>query len=203
MNGVKDALEVTAVAQKLVKSPERNAKQDFLQDFVGSTKFWHMTDLCLTTKDAKHWLTRLCMCKRREVSFCTFPICLWLHKPASAEPEVARPACSPNSSHSSINLSKQQYACRSWNPPWWQRLYSVSVAGWKTPGGVCTHGPHATDKGLHLSDWFAALLLHYPKCFTFAAEFGFQSSVAALSLCCHPSKESQVWHESVCLVSFM
>lgn len=54
MNGVKDASEVTAVAQKLVKSPERNAKQDFLQDFVGSTKFWHMTDLCLTTKDAKH-----------------------------------------------------------------------------------------------------------------------------------------------------
>lgn len=52
INGVKDALEVTTVAQKLVKSPERNAKQE--KDFVGSTKFWHMTDLCLNTKDAKH-----------------------------------------------------------------------------------------------------------------------------------------------------
>jgi len=63
--------------------------------------------------------------------------------------------------------------------------------------------PRTTDEELHQSNWSAALLLHYPERSTFAAEFGFQCSLAALSLCCQSSKESQVQHESVCLVSFL
>lgn len=45
------------------------------------------------------------MCERRELPFPTFPTCLWLHKPESAEPEVAMPTCVPNSSHPSPRLN--------------------------------------------------------------------------------------------------
>lgn len=57
MDGVKGALEAPAVAQKLVKPPEGNARPE--GGFVGSTKLWKITDFCLTTKGAKRWLTRL------------------------------------------------------------------------------------------------------------------------------------------------
>lgn len=48
MDGVKGALEAPAVAQKLVKPPEGNARQG--QGFAGSTKFWQIADFCLTAK---------------------------------------------------------------------------------------------------------------------------------------------------------
>lgn len=73
-------------------------------------------------------------------------------------------------------------------------------SNWRTLQAVCTHGPCATDERLHHSNWLAALLLQCPECFTFAAEFGFKSSLTAQSLCCYPSKESQV--QRVCVPAF-
>ena len=80
-----------------------------------STKLWQIADFCLTAKDVKHWLTRLCVCERREVPFRTFPTCFWLHKPESTEPEVAMPTCVPNSSHPSPRLNNA-VGLKEWEP---------------------------------------------------------------------------------------
>lgn len=103
MDGMKGALEAPALAQKLVKALEGSTRQ--AGGFAGSTKLCQVADFCLTAKDVKYCSTRLCMCKRREVPFRTFPTCLWLHKPESAEPDVAMTTCVPYSFHSFPCLS--------------------------------------------------------------------------------------------------
>lgn len=107
-------MEVPAVAQKLVKPPEGNARQG--GGFAGSTKLWQIADFCLTAKDAKRWLTRVCVCERREVPFRTFPTCLWLHKPESEEPEVAMPTRIPKLLPS-ISSSEQRRSPPRNDPP--------------------------------------------------------------------------------------
>lgn len=210
IDGVKSALEVPAVAQNLMKPPEGNAKQGW--DFVGRRrrkKNNKKPDFCLTTKDVRCGLMKLCVCKRREVPFHTFPTCLWLCGCVSLKAQSLRLLCQLASFIPPIHLLSEQCkkpegaGAHPGTIHQQQRLCSIGGAGWRTLGGVCTHGPHAADEQLHQNSWFAALLLHYPECFTCGVQFRFKSSLAALSLCCHLSKESQVCHKSVCLVSFL
>lgn len=169
IDGLKGALEVPDVAQRLVKPPEENTQQG--QDFWGSTKPWQVADTHLAAQDVKHWLMKL-----------TFPTCTRLHKAETTEPEVAMPTGVPNSSHPPPHLKEQV--------PTLERSRHLAPSVGQDLGGVCP-----------CRGQLAAVLLPYPKRLTCAAELSLPSSPAAL--CCRSPKESQAWHESVCLVSFL